>query len=205
MAQKTNFEGSNIMNRETLSIAVIALQVCFFIGWYMVESNAIGNPVTTITVKPKPYDPRDLLSGQYMRLGYEFSRADRVRIKTLLENGKRDWATDLKCKGTINQTCSRYGLIQDGDVWVTLQKGEGGFHHPIAASFNKPKNTPKDAVLIVGNGHKNASNLTFGIEKYFVPEGTREPKREDTTLKLDVYESGKVRINTLLVKGKEWP
>lgn len=193
------------MNRKKLSMIVIAIQVIFFVGWYMAESQAFGKPVATIQVKPEPYDPRDLLSGQYFRLNYAFSRTSDRWDQELKKSITPAWAKDLYCTDIDEQECSTYGPKQTGDVWVSLVKGEDGFHHPIAASFDKPAHTTSGHVVIKGYATKNASNLTFGIEKYFVEEGTKEPPRDDTVIMLDVYESGKVRINTLLVKGKKWP
>jgi len=194
------------MNRKNLSIAIIALQVCFFVGWYMAESQSFGKPIATIEVKPAPYDPRDLLSGQYMRMNYAFSRTTGRWNRETKQTEIPHWATGIKCQSTVKTDCSsHYGLEQTGDVWVTLTQGTDGLYNPTAASFNKPKTVAKNAVVIRGHGTQNASNILYGIEKYFVKEGTKEPPRNNTTVKLDVYESGKVRINTLLVKGKEWP
>lgn len=46
--------------------------------------------------------------------------------------------------------------------------------------------------------------IEYGIEKYFVPEGTEEPNRNDTIVELDIYEGGKSRIHKVFVDGKEW-
>jgi uncharacterized membrane-anchored protein len=194
------------MNRKHLTIGVIALQVLFFVGWYMAESGAMGAPIATIKVKPEPYDPRDLLSGQYFNINYEFSRTTGRWNAEMKRTEPREWAGKIVCTNTKQKPCRNpYGLKQDGDVWVTLEKGQDGFYHPITASFHKPERTTANTVAIRGSGTTNASNILYGIERYFVPEGTRDPNAADTSILLDVYTDGKVRINSVLVKGEPWP
>jgi len=61
------------MNRLTLAGLWVGAQVLFFAGWaYREEARLTSGP--SILVRVVPVDPRDLLRGQYLTLGYEFSR-----------------------------------------------------------------------------------------------------------------------------------
>lgn len=186
-------------NRVRLVIGIVILQMIFFAGWYMAESKnvkaspavkkiakVIGksepNKITQIMVKAAAHSPRDLISGQYLRLGYEFSHLD------------KHWYKSFK-KG-LNAAKSR-------DVWVVLHE-VNGFYELNAAFSSKPKVIPEGNILIKGTlGRRN--NIRYGIEKYFVPEGTSEPDISDLTVQLDVYENGKARISQVFLNGQTWP
>lgn len=184
--------------RTKLVIVVVFLQMLFFAGWYMSEAGAFDKPVATIMVKTVAYDPRDLLSGQYIRINYEFSNGGARWNSELKKAVSPDWAKNV-------EEVLKYNAKVDADkqnIWVVLREA-GGFYEPKTASFVKPENLAAGEVAIVGRPDR--FRIIYGIEKYFVPEGTKEPERNDTTVRLKVYESGKVRIDQVFVKGKEWP
>ncbi len=180
--------------RAKLVAGVVILQMIFFAGWYINESNnnpiiekasqIMGNPepkVTQIMVKTMPSDPRDLISGQYIRLRYSFSNLNKFWYEQLQQE-----SDNLKRK----------------NVWVVLNEVNGFYE--FKAAFNvKPTSIPVGDVLIKGT--MRGPNVKYGIEKYFVPEGTPEPNRSALTVKLDVYENGKVRISQAFLGNKEWP
>ena len=168
--------------RRKLVISVVVLQMMFFAGWYFYESGGFSKPIATIKVRTLPYDPRDLLSGQYIRIRYTFSDGNTHR-------SNKKWKRDLK--------------TSDGDVWVLLEENNG-FFEPTKAKNNPPNYIGPKEVWI--KGRKRRNRISYGIEKYFLPEGTPEPKREDeTTVELNVYKNGKVRISRVFVNGIEWP
>ncbi|MGO1121029.1 GDYXXLXY domain-containing protein [Rhodovibrionaceae bacterium A322] len=174
---------SNTLRRR-LVVLVVLLQMVFFAAWYAHESGALRQPVAAIMVETASYDPRSLLSGQYIRLAYEFSRT---------HNGAdpQPWlAPQLNYPGA------------KGNVWIVL-KEEAGFYRPIASSDDKPDGLGAGEVVIKGTA--DGRRLDFGIERFFVPEGTAEPNRDDVTVRLNVYEDGSVRIDEVFVKGAPWP
>lgn len=162
--------------RWKLAAGWVLAQVLFFAGWAAVEQrrHTVGD---TILVRTAPVDPRDLLSGQYMALSYEFSRMP----------GFNDLGREAK----------------DGEpVWVLLRK-EGEYFVPSASYSERPMDVMRGQVAIVGR-HERGRTL-FGIEKYFVQEGTETPAQRDTTVRLRVSADGQVRIEQVLVKGQPWP
>lgn len=185
------------MTKQSRIIAVIVivfLQMIFFAGWYASEQDVFKKPIQKILVKTESYDPRDLLSGQYIRLAYSFT------------NTWGRW--DPQAKATINpewaKEINNYSVSTKNkkEIWVVLHQ-VSGFYEPKIASYDKPENLSEGEVAI--RGKKDNGRITYGIEKFFVPEGTKEPKREDTTVELNVYDKGIVRINKVYVSGKEWP
>jgi len=154
----------------------VALQILFFIGWVTLEERrrSVGE---TLLVRTGPVDPRDLLSGQYLALSYEFSRTLKFR--------------DLDREPAEGE-----------EVWVVLRP-EGPFHVPDHAESQKPFDLPPGHHAIVGR--RAGWRTLFGIEKYFVPEGTETPSYRDTTVRLRVGSDGKPRIESVLVRGEKWP
>lgn len=159
-----------------LAAGWVAVQVLFFAGWTAVEErrHSVGD---VILVRTAPVDPRDLLSGQYMALAYEFTRGP----------GFRDLGREE----------------QEGeDVWAVLRR-EGDYFVPSYYQSFRPSGLARGEVAIVGRRERWRN--VFGVEKYFVPEGTETPSQADTTVRLRVSADGQVRIEQVLVKGKPWP
>jgi len=162
--------------RWKLAAGWVAAQVLFFAGWAAVEQrrHTVGE---SILVKTAPVDPRDLLSGQYLALSYDFSQ-----MRTLRDLGRE---------------------AEEGEaVWVVL-KPDGPFHVPDYAMSYRPEEVEPGSVAIAGR--RERWRLVFGTEKYFVPEGTETPSWSDTTVRLRVSADGEVRIQQVLVRGKPWP
>lgn len=92
-----------------------------------------------------------------------------------------------------------YGV--GGPVWVVLKPKEK-FFVPAHFMESPPVNLPPDQVFIQGQGEYG---LRFGVEKYFVPEGTETPDPKDITVRLRINDRGRARIEEVYVKDKPWP
>lgn len=165
------------MTRLKLLAAVVIIQVLFFAGWTVREEMRLLPGVgSTILVRTAPVDPRDLLSGQYINLGYEFSRSSSL---------------------------SDPGLKQGSPVWVVLREEEG-FFVPRTFSYSRPSALGPGEVVIKGRvGHWG--RYEFGIERYFVPEGTPTPPARSLTVRLRIGDDYVPRIEQVLVNGQPWP
>lgn len=156
----------------------IALQVVFFGAWAISENARFDKDAgVSILVETVPYDPRDLLRGQYLNLAYKFS------------------------------TPSRYGAavpeVEDGrEIWVVLAP-EGRFHQPRRVEFDPPQGLTSGEVAVRGRFER--SRIIFGIEQYFVPEGSPTPDNADITVRLRIGNDGSPRIEQVYVRDKPWP
>jgi uncharacterized membrane-anchored protein len=74
---------------------------------------------------------------------------------------------------------------------------------PDHACAERPFSLPSGHVAILGR--REHWRILFGVEQYFVPEGTGTPAQADTTVRLRVGKDARVRIEQVLVKGKPWP
>ena len=102
-----------------------------------------------IRVRTAPVDPRDFLYGDYVTLSYEMSRLS----PALWQGGK---------------------LPEEGDaVYVALEPRDG-LHVPVAAYPNRVR-LPDGQVLLKGIVEyrwEEEIQLRYGLERYYVPEGT---------------------------------
>ena len=156
----------------------IGLQVLFFAGWaWREEARRAPGTGYSILVRVEPVDPRDLISGQYFRLGYAFSRPHRLE----------ESATDPET---------------GAEVWVLLRP-EGAFHVPVRWLASRPGHLEPGEVVLVGR--KEQWRVLFGVEEYFVPEGTPDPDAKRLGVRLRIGDDGKARIEQVLLDGKPWP
>ena len=163
--------------RAKIAAAWVAIQLGFFVGWASLEQSRFAPDVgSSILVRVRPVDPRDLLRGQFLQLGYEFSRMDSSLVAS-----------------------PRPG--PGARVWVVLGP-EGDFHVPERAQTEQPDGLIPGQVAITGRVDRGL--FVFGIERYFVSEGTETPNWEDLTVRLRVGRDGRARIEEVYVVGVPW-
>ena len=92
---------------------------------------------------------------------------------------------------------------EDGsEVWVRLRE-EQGFH--VLAGVVPERPPAAQAGEVYMRGRVERWRYAFGVEKYFVPEGTPTPAPEDLTVRLRVGGDGRARIETVYLRGEPWP
>jgi len=105
----------------------------------------------TVLVRVQPVDPRDLFRGDYVILSYDFSRVSQEDIEGLPNNERASWR---KLEGRA--------------VYVPLVPDSNGVH----MRAGKPT-VVKPATGLFLKGHmKRYGSMEFGIEAYYVQEGT---------------------------------
>jgi uncharacterized membrane-anchored protein len=135
--------------RKILLVTVIA-QLAILLG--MIALRAV--PLVTgqtVLVRVQPVDPRDLFRGDYVILSYDFSRVSREGIQGLSDGERTSWKK-----------------LQGRPVYVTLVPDSiPGHHRAEKVTVVKPEN----GLFIKGHMEQYGS-MKFGIESYFVQEGT---------------------------------
>ena len=170
-----------------------------------------------IVLQVVPVDPRSLFQGDYVRLRYEISRIDGIRL---------DEDSNIK-EGTF---CS--GDVDVGKtVYVMLNK-VGGKHtlsNGIAVTIKKPSSqiflrgvvkhlwfdesssSKRDVEYCLPRSdgrYVSAIDVSYGMEQFFVPEGSgrqieiMDPSRIKVRVAVDA--NGQGVIKALLVDGKEY-
>ncbi|MDR3211383.1 MAG: GDYXXLXY domain-containing protein [Planctomycetota bacterium] len=168
-----------------LAALVVAAELAFFLGWILVESNPPGRE---IKVAVETHDPRDFLRGQYVELDFRFE-------------DRRAYASGPE-------------LIPAGqEVWVALARQPGkDLYQALACDASSAGLAARVATAGFRNGDWvevkgrviRDNFFDFGINRFFVPEGTLEPSRLDLVAVLGVTEDGELRLRRLENAGVAW-
>ena len=146
--------------RSRLRYLAIALGLCVLqtaILGAMIESRAgVLRSGDEILLKTAPVDPRDLLRGDYVRLGYDMSILPKTLFSTLPE----------------------HALAEGTPILVDLEADDEGLHQPVAVHLSDNAPLPDPTVVRVRGTLASSSPLSsdmlrlrYGIERFYLPEG----------------------------------
>lgn len=171
------------MNRARWFILVVAAQAAFLLGWagYHEWNRATA---TVILLETTPVDPRDLLRGDYMILGYKIGRVPRPAAEPA--------------------GSPAHGAA----IWVTLRQN-GRFHEAVETAWSEPSSVAPGAILVRGrvmSGMGDAQlRVEYDIEKYFVPEGKGQPRFREMVVEATVSTAHRLGIKRVLIDGVAYP
>ncbi len=166
-----------------LLLLVLALQTAWILGTTIVQERVLAGG-KLVLLETRPVDPRDLLRGDYVTLGYKISDV------------------------TLSPPVPTNGLPPGTTVYVALEP-RGQFHEVALASTNRMTAAAGQVVL---KGHvrswwnsaaQHTVRLEYGLEHYDVREGTGNP-RGKLTVQAAVPDSGQARIKQVFVDGKPY-
>jgi uncharacterized membrane-anchored protein len=167
---------------------VVAVQAGFLLTWAGYHE-WVRSAAEVILVKGRPVDPRDLLRGDYMILGYEIG----LLPDSMTQQG------DGKPRFRIGE-----------DIWVLLEK-HGAYHEVVAASRERPP-VGANQTLIRGRvtyprgaGRTGGTGVEYGIEEFFVPEGKGTPRFQKLEVELSVSGAHRLYLRRVLLDGKAYP
>jgi uncharacterized membrane-anchored protein len=175
-----------------LAAAAIAALIQCGILLFMIQGRAsILKNGTEVVLKTEPVDPRDLLRGDYVTLGYAISNFPATEIE-----------------GDANARAE-----ESSPVYVALKKGVDGIWVKSRASVAPITDLKPDEVLIAGRARysftpKTSDNIRvdYGIERFYVPEGEgkvieteRNERRIDAVIM--VNSKGRAQMKRLLDAG----
>jgi uncharacterized membrane-anchored protein len=130
-------------------IVILPLTAMFYTQAVNFAVLAFGERVLLETI---PVDPRDILRGDYVTLGYGISFPDDEILKSAL--GDEDFD---------------YGRRYSGrEIFVTLQRDEKGIGTVKSVSMTRPSSE----LYLRGVITNRWSGIGYGIGTYYVPEGT---------------------------------
>ncbi len=172
--------------------AIVGLQVAW-IGVTAATKEAQLARGTDVLLETVPVDPRDLLRGDYVALRYKISDLPDALFTAVLPRA---------------QAGSLESELAGRKVYVVLEP-HGQFYEAVAASLEPSKVAPGQ-VLIRGTvvpdrwrWHTNSIHVNYEIERYYVPEGTGNP-RGKVTVKAAVASDGAVLIKEVFIDGKPY-
>jgi len=146
--------------RTLLLAALVAAIQIGFLGWMIAGRAAVLRDGREVLLKVEPVDPRDLLRGDYVRLGYEIGQIPIERVSNIP---------------------ARPSGSRETPIFVRLEPTADGVWKLKAASFGEPLEPPPGAgeVDILGKVRSWHVSETmgsiirpeFGIERFYLPEG----------------------------------
>lgn len=172
------------------AVAVAILQIGF-LGWVIAGRAAILRNGTEVLLKVEPVDPRDLLRGDYVSLGYEISNIP-VKLIANVPDGR--------------------STSDEQPVVVRVKKGMDGYWHTETAWLDAaPAPAGTDEVDIVGhigagwNLRDEGATVSpdYGIERFYLPEGEGLAIQNDMRVrpfgvKVAVSKRGQAQIKALM-------
>ncbi|MDX2157779.1 MAG: GDYXXLXY domain-containing protein [Hyphomicrobiaceae bacterium] len=167
-----------------------ALLLTAALGYLVVDRVRLLTTGREIVLPIVPVDPRDLFKGDYARLAFEISRLDQSLAPEPDRNAGPPFARPPMT------------------VYVTLEQRPDGTWGPIAVSSARPTTLDPGKVVLRGRTQPwSRRDITYGLERYFVPEGTGR-RIEDLAQKsklaaiVAVDSSGGSAIKGLLIDGR---
>jgi len=110
----------------------------------------------SVTLKMRPVDPYNVLSGYYITLNYEIANP-----------GSFANSTDAYI----------YGHVPFGErVYAILERRADGVWRPVSLSKSYPADLPENRIAI--GGRYTYSSIEYGIEEFFIPEDKRSEIEE---------------------------
>ena len=174
------------MNIKLLLFAtVLGLQSAWILGTTYVQEHALASH-DVICLETQLVDPRDLIRGDYLILNYKISDLNRTLFSPAL---------------STNPTPGQV-------VYVALQSN-GQFYLPVQASL-EPIPPSVGRVILKGkvqswwgDPERQPIHVAYGLEQYFVREGTGAPHGK-LTVNVAVPASGQATIKEVLLDGKPY-
>ncbi|MBD0416536.1 GDYXXLXY domain-containing protein [Oryzicola mucosus] len=173
-----------------LPALVVALAQIGFLSWMIMARAAVLRDGREVLLKVEPVDPRDLLRGDYVRLGYEISSIPANLFRNLDDTGIRP----------------------DASVTVRLSRRNDGFWHATDAWIGQPTDAAStDAVDISGKAtsgffgseDNQVVSIDYGLERFYLPEGEglaieRDMRTRNFGVKAAVAADGASQIKALM-------
>jgi uncharacterized membrane-anchored protein len=170
-----------------LFVVVLALQCAWILGTVATQERAL-HVGRLVLLETQPVDPRDLLRGDFVRLNYKISDVP------------REIFFEPRLTGEVSPGTTVFvGLVL---------AGTNQFYQVSRASTEKF--TPDaNEVLLRGRaapGWRNRTgsvHLEYGLEQYFVAEGTGNPHGK-LTVQAAITRSGRASIKEVFVDGRPY-
>lgn len=147
-----------------IAVAVAAVQIGVLASMIMSRA-AILRDGREVVLEVRPVDPRDLLRGDYVRIGYDISSLP-IEI--------------------FEDVSGETGEIDGSAVFVRLEAREDGIWNAVSARFGAPPSGPRAQHQVDIRGTTPVSNVgraqliavDYGIERFYLPEGEGKPIEE---------------------------
>ena len=165
------------------------------LGWMVLDRVRLLAGGREIELAIRPVDPRDLFKGDYVQLALDITQLDPKLFIAgqVLEPGRPGDQGRAEAQRTI---------------FVTLEQQADQSWHPAAVSRLLPAGLPANRIVLRGRTHPwNPNAVAYGLERYYVPEGTGGhieglARASKLSAIVAVDRSGRAAIKGLVHEGK---
>jgi len=174
------------MNRKFF-ILVLALQSAWILGTAFTQERVL-RVGQLILLETQPVDPRDLLRGDFVRLNYKISDVPRERFFSPPLTGEVSPGTTVLVAVVPTGTNGFYQVARASREWFDPASNEVVLRGTVAKNWRN---------------NANSVHIQYGLEQYFVAEGTGNPQGK-LTVQAAVAKSGQANIKEVFVDGKPY-
>ena len=153
-----------VTSRARTVVLFAALLQCLGLVWMAWNHSRPAEVGQRFVLRCQAVDPRDLMRGEYVTLGYEFSNPGPEDIKRL----NREWL-QLSGDDRRGDVESYWMLPEDTTVYVPLKVDAKGLASGDGVTLKRPESGP---YLKGFAGSRRFGQIRFGIEAFYVKEGT---------------------------------
>jgi uncharacterized membrane-anchored protein len=178
-------------HRLLISAIVLALVQTGFLSVIIAGRAAVLRDGQEVLLKVEPVDPRDLLRGDYVRLGYDISNVPVAMIGNVPSGAQ--WT-------------------EAGLIFVRVKKEGDGIWNMVSASlYERPSAPPGDGEIDIRGmvddgrslGRIDTLNVEYGIERFYLPEGEglaieRDMRVRAFNIVAAIAEDGSAQIKALM-------
>lgn len=178
------------MHRKRWLIVIVLLQV-LWVAITAITKEIAHESGARVLLTTQPVDPRDLLRGDYMILRFAISDVPRSKLIGEIPDepvGKQIYVA-LAPVGKF------YQLSSASFATITPPAGQVVIRGVIDERNRWSRNDADSAVS------KRAFSVTYGLERYYVPEGTGTPSGA-LTMEVSVAKNGESQIREVFLDGK---
>lgn len=177
-------------SRLVVSAIILSLLQIGFLGWIIAGRAAILRNGTEVLLKIEPIDPRDLLRGDYVRLGYDISSIDAGLVTNVPEDG---YTTPGEA------------------IFVRVKKQGDGYWRAVSATLGAPGPETAEGEVDIKGTLPSRLDLRqdisvrpdYGIDRFYLPEGEGLELQNDMRerpfgIRLAVARDGAAQIKALV-------
>lgn len=162
--------------------SLVLAQAMFLLAWAGYHE-VVRSHAPTLLLKGRPVDPRDLLRGDFMILGYDI--------------------------GNVTLPAEGGDVAPGTDVWVLLERRDR--YHVVASAARERLVPGPGQVLVRGKvvydwrSGRGTARVDYGIERYFVPEGRGSPRFQLMEVEVAVSPEHRLYVKRVLLDGHRFP
>lgn len=169
-----------------LAFVFVVIGQLLVLGGMIAQREYLLNTGTVVRLQCQPIDPRSLLSGDYVRLGYTISTFSDEEFARLNRDSQ--------------------GFEEHDIIYVALEKNSASGFWEAAAISHELKEFKSAYPVVLRGEMRWPYNIRYGVEQYFVPQSEGlaiEREIKNASVEVVISSSGTSAIKRLFIGAQE--